>query len=372
MRRKITWMVAIVMCAALVLSGCGKKDASSVVKDLNHVITKLDSYQGTGRMVLNTGQQPQEYNVEVWFLNPDFYRIALTNDHKDVTQIVLRNKEGVFVLTPHLKKSFRFQSDWPENQGQVYLYQSLVRSILEDKDRQFTTENNSYVFDVLANYQNELLSRQKIWLDKKNLAPQHVEVSDASQNVMVKVDFTTFEFGKKFDKDSFDMERNMTAWAVQSLPTMADVDGSSVKQLTPPAGKQDTSTQDKGTASTTKKSGSASKQQQFGIIEPAYIPEGVAKQDITDIKLGEDSAVLLRYKGKYNNSLIEARPQSKTVSLPSGNPFDLGYTVGVLTGDEKKTLTWTYDGVEYRLSTADLPNSEMYKIAQAVQGQIGK
>ncbi len=119
-----------------------KKDAGAVVKDLDRVINKLDSYQGSGTMVLHTGQQPQEYQVEVWYQNPHYYRIALTNEKKDITQIVLKkNDEGVFVLTPHLNKSFRFQSEWPEKQGQVYLFQSLAHSILNDNDRQFTTDD---------------------------------------------------------------------------------------------------------------------------------------------------------------------------------------------------------------------------------------
>lgn len=165
--RRFTWVIALVVSLSLVLAGCGKKDAGAVVKDLDGVINKLDSYQGVGRMVLNTGQEPQEYQVEVWYQNPHYYRISLKNDKKDITQIVLRNDDGVFVLTPHLNKSFRFQSDWPENQGQVYLYQSLVQSIIMDKDRQFITDPNAYVFDVMANYQNGSLARQKIWLDKR-------------------------------------------------------------------------------------------------------------------------------------------------------------------------------------------------------------
>ncbi len=120
-------------------------------------------------MTLNTGTEPQEYSVEVCYMAESYYRIALTNAKKDITQIVLRNDDGVFVLTPHLNKSFRFQSDWPENQGQVYLYQSLVQSILMDNERQFTTDDKSYVFDVAANYQNGSLARQKVWLDKKKL-----------------------------------------------------------------------------------------------------------------------------------------------------------------------------------------------------------
>ncbi|MDU0203714.1 MULTISPECIES: hypothetical protein [Paenibacillus] len=384
--RRVTWMVAVVMCLALVLAGCGigKKDAGSIVKDLDHVISKADSYQASGSMILHTGSQPQEYQVEVAFSPEHFYRISLTNASKDVTQIVLRNEEGVFVLTPHLKKSFRFQSDWPENQGQVYLFQSLARSIIADKDRQFTTDNDAYVFDVAANYQNEQLSRQKIWLNKKTLAPTQVQVSDANQNVMVQVNFTKFEFDAKFDKDFFQMERNMTSWNMQTLPTMSDVKvtdanhpaaGVTDKNLTATGGQSDQSqpTTSTGTKTdATKSNAAASKPQSIGIIEPSYLPKDVVKQDITDMKLGEDAAVLLRYKGKYNFSMVEVRPQAKSVSLQPGDIVDLGFTIGVLTGEDKKTLTWTNDGVEFRLTTGDLPTNEMIKVAMATEGQSGK
>src|SRR5690554_6083212 len=147
--RRITWVLVIVLCVVMVLAGCGKKDVGGVVKDIEQVANDLESYKAKGSMLLHTGQQPLEYQVEVWYQNPHYYRIALTNVKKDITQIVLRNDDGVFVLTPHLKKSFRFQSDWPDHQGQVYLYQTLIASILKDDQRQFTAddENESYVFD---------------------------------------------------------------------------------------------------------------------------------------------------------------------------------------------------------------------------------
>ncbi|UUZ90806.1 outer membrane lipoprotein carrier protein LolA [Paenibacillus sp. P25] len=224
--RRLKWAVALLLCLTLVLSGCGlgKKDSGSVVKDLNGVVEKMQSYHGTGQMILRTGQEPQEYQVEVCYQAPAFYRIALTNDKKDITQIVLRNNDGVFVLTPHLNKSFRFQSDWPENQGQVYLYQSLVQSILKDNERQFTSDDKAYVFDVAGNYQNSSLARQKVWLNKKTYEPQKVEVSDANSNVVLVMNFDKFEFGTKFEKDYFDMRRNMTSWNTSHLPTMAQGD----------------------------------------------------------------------------------------------------------------------------------------------------
>ncbi|MFH5181206.1 DUF4367 domain-containing protein [Paenibacillus sp. TAB 01] len=402
--RRFTWVIALVMCLSLVLAGCGKKDAGSVVKDLDGVMNKLQSYQGSGKMVLHTGQEPQEYQVEVWYQNPHYYRISLTNAKKDITQIVLRNDDGVFVLTPHLNKSFRFQSDWPENQGQVYLYQSLVQSILMDNDRQFTVDPNAYVFDVLANYQNGSLARQKIWLDKKSYAPQKVEVSDQESNVMVMVDFTQFEFGKKFEKDSFDMQRNMTSWNIQSLPTMGTNGDTPSGGKTPAGDSQASGTHDPGTmdakssaaggrnaangttaaqggasASTGAASGTAANaskqkagQPEFGVIEPTYLPSGVKRQDVNEIKLGENKAIMLRYAGKYNYTLVESHPETQTVSNLPSDIVDLGYTLAVITGDEKKTLMWTYEGVEFRLSTGDLPLTEMIKVAQAVQGESGK
>lgn len=377
--RRFTWALALVMvCLSLVVSGCGlvgKKDAGSVVKDLEGVRSKLQSYHGKGKMTLNTGQEPQEYDVEVCYMEPSYYRIVLTNAKKDITQIVLRNDDGVFVLTPHLNKSFRFQSDWPENQGQVYLYQSLVDSILMDNERQFTSDEKSYVFDVVANYQNGSLARQKVWLDKKNYAPQHVEVSDANANVMVTVKFDTFEFGTKFDKDQFDMQRNMTGWNLMTQPTMVPHDetkaGTAAKGTTGEGkGAEANGSGAKGTAAGAKTD--AEKRQPFGIIEPNYMPSGVKKQDTTELALGEDKAVMLRYSGTYNYTLVESRPVTKTVTNMPGDILDLGFTLGVVTGDAKKTLTWTYDGVEFRLSTADLPETEMIKVAQAVQGEMGK
>ncbi|MEI7027290.1 outer membrane lipoprotein-sorting protein [Paenibacillus sp. y28] len=486
--KRLTWLLLVVMVVGTVLAGCGKKSADDVVNALDGVVGKMESYSAVGRMTLQTGQEPQEYGVEVWYQKPHYYRIALTSEQKDITQIVLRNDDGVFVLTPHLNKMFRFQSDWPENSGQVYLYQSLVQSILLDSERQFTVDQDKYVFDVAANYQHGMLARQKIWLDRKTYAPSHVEVSDDQAQVVVKVDFTDFQFGRKFDQDSFDMERNMTSSRLQMLPAMAaagvepvqaeagnaaaggtgagaagtaaagaqaansqtaasaaggasagtqaggkatapSAGGSSQSAVNGQAGK-DTAAgaaagamgglqtggsggiQGTGAAagaqnaassgvapgqsigvgtnppsaagigagaaagavsgSKAAAAGASAAQQGFGVIDPAYIPSGVKQAQISDIKFGEGSGVLLRYSGKYNYSLLESRPKDRMVMSQYGEGVDLGYTVGVLTGEEQKTLVWTFDGVEYRLSSSDLPIREMIKVAQSVQGQVGK
>lgn len=360
--RRITWVLAIIMSVALVLAGCGKKDAASVVKDLNNVSDKLESkqgaYQGAGTMTLYTGEQPQEYKVEVWYKNPSYYRISLSNVQKDVTQIVLRNDEGVFVLTPSLGKSFRFQSDWPDSQGQVYLYQTLLNSIVSDNNRQFTADGDNYVFEVAANYQSSALVRQKIWLTKKTYEPKQVQVSDSEAKVVVDVKFDSFKFDPELNKDSFDMQKNMAS-GTPSESTVAEVD----ENGNPVAAPEDKEQADQPVAA---------ELGDFGIIEPAYIPAGVEFKDSNKIEDSKDHSALLRYDGIYQYTIMESRPLDHTVSLVPGKVIDLGFTAGLLSGDEQLTLTWMNDGVEFRITSANLPATEMMQIAASMAEQSGK
>ncbi|MEO2204975.1 DUF4367 domain-containing protein [Paenibacillus pabuli] len=403
--RRISWMLAMVLVLSALLAACGKKDAAAVVKDLNEVVGEMESYQGAGVMTLHTGDTPQQYKVEVWHQKPSYYRIALTNAKKDVTQIVLRNDEGVFVLTPSQNKSFRFQSNWPDNQGQVYLYETLIRSITGDTTRQFADEKESYVFDVAANYNTHALVRQKIWLNKSDYAPKQVEVSDSNANVVVDVKFDSFKFGAEFGKDAFDMQRNMTAGtdgnsgtdtgtnpaeqagesgskepassetAPGQEPTTGSAEGVSdgqtgVSENPEQQEAQDPASVEPGTEepTMTEPEGAGS----FGVIEPTYAPEGVKLKDDQIVEESGDYSVMLRYEGTYNYTIFEARPQDRAVSLAPSRVVDLGFTLGMISGDALQTLTWMTDGIEYRITSADLPESEMVQIATSMQEQSGK
>ncbi|AJE50565.1 MULTISPECIES: outer membrane lipoprotein-sorting protein [Paenibacillus] len=424
--RRISWMLAMVMCVTLLLAGCGKKSADDVVKDLSDVVSDLNSYHGTALMTLHTGDTPQEYKVDISYRKPSYYRIAMTNEKKDVTQIVLRNDEGVFVLTPSLNKSFRFKSDWPNNQGQVYLYETLVRSIIGDASRQLATDDKSYVFDVAANYNSHALVRQKIWLSKNNYAPTQVQVSDANAKVVVDLKFDQFAFDTKFDKDSFDMERNMasgkTSAGSEGSPSSGAVDSSGLpdssgtlegttgvtssgsgqgqgtvgNDVQQPAGEAKSDGAVTGDTSKPEAAANAEAQQQtpstadgatgtsagtdaaeavlgeFGLIEPSYTPAGVQIKDTPELEDNGTHAVMLRYSGTYNYTIVEARPKDRAVALSAGELVDIGGSFAVLTGSEQQTMTWMNDGIEFRITSADLPVSEMIQIAASIQDQSGK
>jgi len=383
--RRMTWIAAIMLSFVLVLSACGTKDAESVVKDLDKFINNLDGYRGKGEMTLHSGQTPQTYQVDVSYSAPDKYRIELTNANQDITQIVLRNDEGVFVLTPQQNKIFRFQSDWPQKQGQVYLYQTLVDSILLDGSRQFTTTEDAYVFDVMAKYNSSSLARQKIWLSQDGYKPLQVEVSDANATVLVQLQFSEFEFDPKFEDNYFDTNRNMSANGKVDSQTSAQeqIDKQEaaqesekeVQQLEEEAHEHedDEATGEEHSHESTKETSSVTNSDKFTAMEPTYLPEGVVLKDMLDIEFGGMPGIVHRYEGDYSFSLIQTEAKDVATTLTTGDFVNLGFTIGQLTsGEGIQTLVWTYYGNQYRLSSGDLPQTELVKIAQSVQAAVSK
>ncbi|MET3291695.1 UNVERIFIED_CONTAM: outer membrane lipoprotein-sorting protein [Brevibacillus sp. OAP136] len=343
MRRRAIW-IALLLMLSLISTGCfGAKTPEDVVEDLSSNLNKINGYKSSAVLTLQMGSTPQEYNVEVWYAKPTKYRVALTSKQRNITQIILRNDEGVFVLTPHLNKSFRFQSGWPENNGPLYLYETLVHSIVEDNERVVNMADKQYVFEVKANYSgNRSLAKQKIWMTE-DFKPTQAEIMDNNMNTLVNIKFNEFTFNPTFDKDAFDKDRNMTS-AITAVPTLA-TNGTPLKKPN----------------------------DQFGVIEPTYLPKGVQQVDIEPVKVDGQRVVVLKYQGAYNYLLSESRPTAASVSYEQGMPLDLGFTVGVLTqmGENRRMLTWELDGVEFQLK-GDLPEEEMVKIADSMYGLGGK
>ena len=315
----------------LALSACGQKSQADVVTALNKKMGEIQGYKVNAKMTLQMGTNPQVYNVEVWHKNPFFYRVNLKNQEKDQSQMILRNNDGVYVLTPALNKSFKFQSEWPENSSQAYLYESLIKDITEDKSATFKEVDNQYIFETKTRYQNnKMLPYQQIVLNKKDLSPVSVKVMDSDKNVLVTVEFSNVKFNTSFDKDAFEMEKNMTS-AQLEVPVMAEV-----------------------------------KDRSFSVKYPADM-NGMGLMEEKEIKTKNGERVVLTYNGEKNFTLIEEKAkvaETKVVSMNiNGNPVDLGFTVGALTDH---MITWTFEGVNYTLASQDLTSDEMVEVARTV------
>ncbi|WP_174735207.1 LolA family protein [Mesobacillus harenae] len=333
MKKKLLLLLAGLM-VIFVLAACGTKSQEAVVKELDGTLEDLKSYKAKAKMTLQMGTEPQVYDVEIWHRDPAFYRVNLKNAQKDQSQMILRNDEGVFVLTPALNKSFRFQSDWPQNSSQAYLYESLVRDIIEDKEAKFSATKNHYVFETKTRYQNnQMLPIQEIKLSKKDLSPVSVKVMDPDRNSLVTVEFSEVKFGTNFDKDAFDVEKNMTG-AQLEVPVMAEV-----------------------------------KDKEFSVKYPTVEIPGVTLIEEKSMSTENGKRVVLTYDGEKSFTLVQEKadvmPATASAIPVNGQPADLGFTIGAVT---ETSVTWTNQGIEYMIASNELTPDEMVSLARSVQG----
>ena len=68
-------------------------------------------------MELMENDELKSYQVNVTYLkkNKDYFKVELYDKSLNQSQIIVRNDDGVFVLTPTLNQAFKFQSEWPLN-----------------------------------------------------------------------------------------------------------------------------------------------------------------------------------------------------------------------------------------------------------------
>jgi len=83
----------------LFFTGCGKDDSDSVIKDLTKKIEGIDSYHLSGVLEIINNENSYLYDVDVVYLKDNNFRVSLKNQTNNHEQIILRNDDGVYVMT---------------------------------------------------------------------------------------------------------------------------------------------------------------------------------------------------------------------------------------------------------------------------------
>ena len=187
MKKKLLFLL---VGGLFLLGGCGKATESDIIKDLTKKINNANSYYIEGTLEIVNNEDIYTYDVEVSYARKDNYKVRLVNNVNNHEQIILRNSEGVYVVTPRINKSFKFQSDWPYNNSQVYLLSPLLEDITSDDNRVFEETKDGYKLTVAANYPNNpKLVKQEILLDKNsNIKSVTVIDKDGNKQMEIRID----------------------------------------------------------------------------------------------------------------------------------------------------------------------------------------
>lgn len=201
--KKILICVLFLFC----LTSCDKEDSKDYKKELTEFSSELTKYSLEAQMKVVKTEGNIIFDVAVDYLEPNFYKVRLQNKSNNNVQVIVKNNDGVFVITPALNKQFQFNSDWPLNSSHAYLFQSIVKDITNDSDASFTTDEDSYTITSKVDTKtNAKLKTQKTTFDKKTNAPISNIIYDSTQAPVITVDFKTFKTDRNLKPNDFNAE----------------------------------------------------------------------------------------------------------------------------------------------------------------------
>ncbi len=93
-------------------AGCGKYGEKDVIKDFSKKVEDAKAYYIDGTLEIVNNDNVYNYDVEVAYKEKNYYRVSLTNTSNNHTQVILKNDDGVYVMThksTQLLKSNKFE-----------------------------------------------------------------------------------------------------------------------------------------------------------------------------------------------------------------------------------------------------------------------
>lgn len=326
------FLCGLIILSCFVLAGCGKYGEKDIIKDLSKRVDKSSGYYLNGELEIINNDDSYLYNVEVAYAKDNNFRVSLKNKTNNHEQIILKNSDGVYVLTPSLNKSFKFQSEWPYNNSQAYLLQTILKDIENDENRIFEETNEGYTFTTSVNYSNNNnLVKQKINFDK-DLNIKDVTVYNAKEEIQMKMTFSSIDYKATYDDNYFTLKGNMGN--VESESTNKTLDS---------------------------------------IIYPMYIPENTQLSGQEKVMTENGQRIILTFSGDNPFMLVQetASKAEEMLTIPMyGEPYIITDSVGALSDS---SVTWVSNGVEFYVVSDVLNSQQLLEVANSINTMtVGK
>lgn len=333
--KKFKILVAIL--AVIMLCGCGKTKSTNIIEKFESKVNGTKSYQVVGSMEIVSNEETFTYDVGVDYKYDEYYKVTLLNKTNDHEQVILKDGESVYVVTPALNKSFKFQSEWPDNSSQSYLLKSLLNDIKSTKEPVVDENEEYYIVNANVNYpNNSKLKTEKIYFDKDgNL--KEVQVLNGDGNAIIRMKFNSIKYSVKFDDKNFSLDSLITNTCddEENCATSGEVDSEETGSIE-------------------------------DIIYPLYLPEDTHLSTKDMVETDEGDRAIMTYAGAKPFMIIEEPlTVSKEMEITSvyGDPLFLSTAVGAL---GTNSLEWQANNMSYYITSSYLTQEEMMTIAESL------
>lgn len=299
---------------------------------LQQTLGSLNSYLLEGVMEVAEGEDTKSYDVSVKYLkqdDQDYFRVAMKDSGMDQKQEIIRNAEGVFVVTPTLNQIFKFQGNWPSNSLKPYLLQSM-REIAADESAQIEQTEEGYQISAVVTYPNNRNFTQQEMVFSDDLKIKSVQIFDDDHVLQMKMLFSKVDYEPGLTAEDFQVPQQLEKETAAEPITDEDL------PLMP--------------------------METFGaVLSNSSVVENDGKVQY-----------VLEYTGEKNFTIVEEVAESEETTqtiIMSGSLVDGLNMVGRYDGNH---MTSVINSVRYTIYSDDLSEEEMSAVLQSMQVVVMK
>lgn len=299
---------------------------------LQQTLGSLNSYLLEGVMEVAEGEDTKSYDVSVKYLkqdDQDYFRVAMKDSGMDQEQEIIRNAEGVFVVTPTLNQIFKFQGNWPSNSLKPYLLQSM-REIAADESAQIEQTEEGYQISAGVIYPNNRNFTQQEMVFSDDLKIKSVQIFDDDHVLQMKMLFSKVDYEPGLTAEDFQVPQQLEKET--AAEPIADEDLPLMPMET------------------------------FGaVLSNSSVVENDGKVQY-----------VLEYTGEKNFTIVEEVAESEETTqtiIMSGSLVDGLNMVGRYDGNH---MTSVINSVRYTIYSDDLSEEEMSAVLQSMQVVVMK
>ncbi|MBE6159036.1 MAG: outer membrane lipoprotein carrier protein LolA [Firmicutes bacterium] len=323
--------IFMMLICLLLLTSCSKTNEDKLIKKFENDVNSSKSYTLKGSLEILNDEDSYNYLVEVSYKKKDMYKVKLSNTITNHEQIILKNKDEVYVITPSLNKSFKFQSEWPNNSSQAYILSSILSDLINTDNKNYMEDKDYYILTSDVNYPNNKdLVYQKLYFDKNNNLVKN-EVYNSDNKLRIKFVVSSIDLKANLDDNLFNVENN--------VEHNLEADNRVLNPLNE-------------------------------IIYPLYIPSDTYLSSKETISIDNGNRNILTFSGNKEFVLIEEptmlSQEFETIPV-YGEPIMLNGNVGALSGN---SIYFTLDNIDYYIAGNDLSTSELLSVASSLSNTL--
>ena len=330
MKKKAIILIAgaLVLVAALLLLLKGKP----FEQQFQETTANLKSYLLEGDMELTKGEDIRSYAINVKYLkeeDQEYFKVSLTDKDLNQEQEIIRNEDGVYVITPSLNQIFKFEGNWPTNSLKPYLLQSMSE-IMEEKGTQVEKTKDGYQVSAKVTYPNNHNFTQQEMVFTSDAKISYLEIFNDDHVSQLKLVFHKVDYEPGLKKEDFAVPQQL----------------------------------EKQTAAT------GAMQEDLPLL-----PMETMDATLTNSSVVENNGTLqhiLEYSGDKSFTIVEQIAESEDTTQTVIMSGDLIDSIGMIGQYDGTQMNAVMDSVQYTIYSEDLDAQEMAAILSSMQVVVKK